>query len=258
VRKERAEERTMGRYDGKKVVITGGTTGIGLATAKILVSEGARVLVTGRNPGAIEAAKKELGSRAEVVASDTSKVADIEALAARAKASFGTVDFVFINAGIARFVPLEAVSEEQYDELMGVNARGAFFAIQKLAPLVPAGGSFVLNTSVVDEKGIPTASVYAATKAALRSFARTLAAEFLPRGVRVNAVSPGPITTPILEKTGLPADVRAGFETQLREGNPMKRFGLPEEVARGALYLAFEATFTTGAELPVDGGLTQL
>lgn len=248
----------MGKYDGKTAVITGGTTGIGFATAKLLVAEGARVLVTGRNEGAIEVARKELGNRAIVVRSDTSSLRDIDALAATAKDAFGELDFVFVNAGIAKFAPLESVTEAFYDETQGINAKGAFFTIQKLAPLVKSGGSFVLNTSVVDEKGMPSTSVYSASKAALRSLARTLAAELLARGIRVNAVSPGPITTPIVDKMGLPSDVRAGLENQLREGNPMKRFGLPEEVGRAALFLAFDATFTTGAELPVDGGLTQL
>jgi NAD(P)-dependent dehydrogenase (short-subunit alcohol dehydrogenase family) len=248
----------MGKYEGKTAVVTGGTTGIGFATAKLLVTEGARVLVTGRNERAIEAARSELGSRAVVLRSDTASLADIDALADKARETLGAIDFVFVNAGIAKFVPLEQVTEAFYDETLGINTKGAFFTIQKLAPLVKSGGSFVLNTSVVDELGMPATSVYAASKAALRSLARTLAAELLPRGIRVNAVSPGPIATPIVDKMGLPPEARAGLEAQLREANPMKRFGTPEEVGRAALFLAFDATFSTGAELPVDGGLTQL
>jgi NAD(P)-dependent dehydrogenase (short-subunit alcohol dehydrogenase family) len=248
----------MSRYAGKRAIITGGASGIGLATAKLLVAGGAKVIVTGRSAGALEAARKELGRAADVIASDTSKAADLDALAERAKRTLGAVDLVFINAGIGKFIPLEQVDEAFFDELVATNTKGAFFAVQRLAPLVPQGGSFVLNTSVAGEKGMPTSSVYAATKAALRSLARTLAAELLPRGIRVNAVSPGPILTPIFDKMGLPPEARAGFEAQMREQVPMKRLGQPEEVARAALYLAFDATFTTGAELPVDGGLTQL
>lgn len=248
----------MGKYEGKTAIVTGGTTGIGLATARLLVAEGARVIATGRDAGAIDVAQKELGSAAIVLRSDTSRAADVDALVARAKEAFGGVDLVFVNAGIAKFLPLEHVTDAFWDETIGVNAKGAFFTIQKLAPIVKRGGSFVLNTSVVDEKGMPMTSVYAASKAALRSLARTLAAELLPQGIRVNAVSPGPIATPIIDKMGLPTDARAQLETQFREGNPMKRVGQPDEVARAALFLAFDATFTTGAELPVDGGLSQL
>lgn len=248
----------MGKYEGKTAIVTGGTTGIGFATAKILVAEGAKVIATGRDPGAIEAAQKELGPRAIVLRSDTSKLADIDALAAGAKDTLGGVDLVFVNAGVAKFLPFEQSNEAFWDEQHSINAKGAFFTIQKLAPLVREGGSFVLNTSVVDEKGMAGTSVYAASKAALRSLARTLATELLPKGIRVNAVSPGPIVTPIAGKMGLPPEAQVELAKNLREGNPMKRMGQPEEVARAALFLAFEATFTTGAELPVDGGLTQL
>ncbi|MCU0655860.1 MAG: SDR family oxidoreductase [Polyangiaceae bacterium] len=250
--------KNMTNWAGKTAVITGGTTGIGLAAAKALLAGGAKVLVTGRNEATLGAARAELGAGAIVVKSDTANLADIDALAERVRGELGQVDFVFVNAGIAVFSPLEQVTEGFYDQLFAVNTRGAFFTVQKLAPLVRQGGSFVLNTSVVDEKGMPGTSVYAATKAALRSMARTLSAELLPRGIRVNAVSPGPITTPIYGKLGLPPEAQAGFQQQMTESNPMKRFGRPEEVARAALFLAFEATYTTGAELPVDGGLTQL
>lgn len=173
------------------------------------------------------------------------------------KEAFGEVDLLFVNAGIAKFAPLEAVTEAHYDEIQAVNAKGAFFVVQRIAPLLRSGSSVVLNTSVVDEKGFPMTSV-SASKAALRSFARTLAAELLPRGIRVNAVSPGPIATAILGKSNLSPEQQAGFEVQLREQNPMKRFGQADEVARAVAFLAFDATFTTGAEIPVDGGATQL
>lgn len=248
----------MGRYAGKTAVVTGGTSGIGLATAKLLLDEGARVLVTGRTDKTLDTARVALGDRAIVVKSDTASLADIERLAGKVKEALGEVDVLFVNAGIARFAPLEAVTEAFYDEILAINTKGAFFVVQRLAPLLRSGSSVILNTSIVDELGFPTTSVYAASKAALRSLARTLAAELLPRGIRVNAVSPGPIATQILEKAGLPPEAQAGFEAQLRETNPMKRFGHADEVARAVAFLGFDATYTTGAEIPIDGGFSQL
>lgn len=248
----------MGRHAGKTVVITGGTSGIGLATARLLLDEGAKVLVTGRTPASVEAAEKELGDEVVVVRSDTSALGDLDGLAKTVEARLGKIDLLFVNAGIGKFAPFEAVTEELYDAIHATNTKGAFFAIQKLAPLLRDGASIVLNTSVVDELGLASTSVYASSKAALRSLARTLATELLPRGIRVNAVSPGPITTPIFDKLGIPEDLKAGLAEQFRSDNPMKRFGHAEEVARAVRFFAFEATFTTGAELPVDGGLSQL
>lgn len=247
----------MRQLDGKVAVVTGGSSGIGFETAKQLVAAGAKVVVTGRNAEQLARAVAELGPRALAMVSDAANLSDIDALTEKVK-GLGGVDFVFFNAGIAKFVPFEATTEEVYDELLNVNTKGAFFTAQKLAPHVRAGGSIVFNTSVVNTMGIPSTSAYSATKAALRSLTRTLAAELLPKQVRVNAVSPGPISTPIIGKLGLPAEVAEGMAAQMREDNPMKRFGAPEEVAKAALFLAFDATYTTGAELPVDGGSSQL
>jgi NAD(P)-dependent dehydrogenase (short-subunit alcohol dehydrogenase family) len=247
----------MGKYNGKTAVITGGSSGIGFATAKLLIQEGARVLITARSADAIAVAVKELGPNASGLAADVARLTDLDALAAKVQA-LGKIDFLFVNAGIAKFVPFAQVTPELYDETQAINTRGAFFTAQKLAPHIRAGGAIVFNTSIVDVKGMPTTTFYAASKAALRSLTRTIATELLPAGIRVNAVSPGPITTPIYDKLGLPKDAVAGFQAQMTESNPMKRFGQPEEVARAALYLAFEATYTTGTEIPVDGGLTQL
>jgi NAD(P)-dependent dehydrogenase (short-subunit alcohol dehydrogenase family) len=248
----------MGRYEGKTAVITGGTTGIGFSTAKLLVSEGAKVVITGRTVATVESAQKELGASARAIAADTSKLTDLDRVVELAKSHLGRVDFVFVNAGIAKFAPFDAVDERLWDEQHDINVRGAFFAVQRLVPLVPEGGAIVLDASIVATKGFPATTAYAASKAALRSLGRTLAAELLPRGIRVNVVSPGPVSTPILDKSNLPPEARAGMVEQFREAVPMKRFGLPEEVARAAVFLAFEATFTTGADLPVDGGIGQV
>jgi NAD(P)-dependent dehydrogenase (short-subunit alcohol dehydrogenase family) len=248
----------MGQYDGKRVVITGGTSGIGLATAKLLLDQGARVLVTGRTKKALDSAREGLGKNAIVMSSDATVLTDIDALAARVKSEFGAVDFLFLNAGYGKFVPFEGTSEAVYDEMFNLNVKGPYFAAQKLAPLMPRGSAIVLTTSAANVKGIPMLSAYGAAKAALRSLARSLAAELLPRGIRVNALSPGPIETPIMDRAGLPKEQIEQFHKQIVEVNPMKRWGRPEEIAKAAVFLAFDATFTNGHELPVDGGMTQL
>ncbi|MCP3065117.1 SDR family oxidoreductase [Myxococcus sp. K38C18041901] len=247
----------MGRYSGKKVVVTGGTAGIGLAAVKALLAEGAEVLLTGRGEQGLEAARKELGPRAHVVRSDTASLRDIDALAARVKETLGAVDFVLVNAGYAKLVPFEQVTESVYDETFGVNTKGAFFTAQRLAPLVRDGGAFVFTTSVADETGAPGMSVYSGAKAAVRSFVRVLGAELVSRGIRVNAVSPGFTRTPTMGVTGATPQEVESFEQEGLHLTPMKRIADAEEVARAALFLGLEATFTTGAELPVDGGLSQ-
>ena len=248
----------MGQYDGKRVVITGGTSGMGLATAKLLLDQGARVLVTGSTKNTLDLAREQLGKNAIVMSSDARVLADIDALAARVKLEFGAVDFLFLNAGYGTFAPFEGTSEAAYDEMFNLNTKGPYFAAQKLAPLMPRGSAIVLTTSIANVRGLPMLSAYAAAKAALRSLARSLAAELLPRGIRVNAISPGPIDTPVILKTGMSKEQMEQVHKQMEDGNPMKRFGRPEEIAKAALFLAFDATFTNGHELPVDGGLTQL
>ncbi|MEU4656385.1 SDR family oxidoreductase [Streptomyces sp. NPDC023723] len=247
----------MGKYEGRKIVITGGSTGLGLATARLLVGEGARVLVTGRDQDALDAAAGQLGDRAVTVRSDAGDLAEVAALADRVKAEFGTVDALFANAGVNGFAPFESTGEELFDQLMAVNAKGPYFTVQKLVPLLVAGSGVVLTTSVANVLGIPALSAYAAGKAAVRSMTRSLARELLPRGIRVNAVSPGPIDSGILLKT-MPAEAAERTKAQMAAENPMGRVGTPEEFARAAVFLAFEATFTTGAELAVDGGGSQI
>jgi NAD(P)-dependent dehydrogenase (short-subunit alcohol dehydrogenase family) len=248
----------MGRYEAKRAVIIGGTSGMGLTTAKMLLDGGARVLVTGRSQAGLESAQKELRNGGVVVSSDARSLTDIDALASRVKAEFDTFDLLFVNAGFSIPTPLGSVTEAIYDEMFNLNAKGPFFAVQKLAPLINRGGAVVLTTSVANVKGMAGQATYGAAKAALRSFARVLAAELLPQEIRANAVSPGPIDTGILEKV-LPAeDMRTQVKEHMLGIIPMKRFGTSEEIAKAVLFLAFDATFTTGLELPVDGGWSQL
>ncbi|MFK7693128.1 SDR family oxidoreductase [Paenibacillus sp. HJGM_3] len=246
-----------GRFSGKKVVITGGSSGFGLATAKLLADEGARVLITGRTQATLDSAREQLGNNAIAVLSDAASSKDIATLAEQVKAEFGTIDALFVNAGVGRFAPFESVTEETYDEVFTINAKGPYFTVQKLAPLLSAGSGVVLTTSVSNVLGTAMISAYAASKAALRSMARSLARELLPRNIRVNAVSPGPIDTGILERS-MPKEAAEQTKTQMTQENPMLRFGDPVEVAKAVIFLAFDATYTTGAEFPVDGGVSQL
>ncbi|MGP3961414.1 SDR family oxidoreductase [Nonomuraea sp. 3N208] len=247
----------MGKYDGMSAVITGGSSGFGLATARLLVDGGARVLITGRDQARLDTAREQLGDNAIAVSSDAASARDIDALADLVKAELGTIDALFANAGINGFAPFEATSEELYDQLLTTNAKGPYFTVQKLAPLLADGGAVVITTSVANVKGIPMLSAYAASKAALRSMTRSLAQELLPRNIRVNAVSPGPIDTGILEKS-MPKEAAEQTKAQMAAANPMLRLGTPDEVARAMAFLAFDATYTTGAELVVDGGGSQL
>jgi len=247
----------MTEYEGKNVVITGGSSGVGLATAKLFAGGGARVLITGRTQATLDAAREQLGDGAVAVRADVASLADVAALVERATAEFGVVDALFVNAGTTRSAPFESMSEQVYDELFAINAKGAYFTVQKFVPLLREGAGIVLTTSVANVKGLPMISAYAASKAALRSMTRSLARELLPRRIRVNAISPGPIDTGILEKS-LPKDAAEQTRAQMTANNPMVRFGDSEEVAKAVAFLAFDATYTTGAELPVDGGASQL
>jgi NAD(P)-dependent dehydrogenase (short-subunit alcohol dehydrogenase family) len=248
----------MKRYEGKTVVIIGGTSGMGLATAKMLLDGGARVLVTGRSKEGVESAEKELGNDAIVVSSDARSLTEIDALASRVKSEYDTFDLLFVNAGFSIPTPLDNVTEAIYDEMFNLNSKGPFFAVQKLAPLINRGGAVVLTTSVANVKGLPGQSTYGAAKAALRSLARTLATELVAREIRVNAVTPGPIDTPILDKVFPDKNVVAQVKEKTIGMIPMKRFGTSEEIAKAVLFLGFDATFTTGSEFPVDGGWSQL
>jgi NAD(P)-dependent dehydrogenase (short-subunit alcohol dehydrogenase family) len=248
---------TEGPYAGKKIVITGGSTGFGLATARLLTDGGARVLLTGRNKEALDAARAALGERVVAVRSDAGSIADIDALAARVREEFGTIDGLFANAGVNSFVPVADTTPEQFDDVFAINTRGPYFTVQRLAPLLAPGSGVVLTTSVAATLGLPTLSAYAASKAAVRAMARGLARELLPNAVRVNAISPGPIDSGILAKS-MPAEAAEQATTAMAAENPMQRMGTVDEIAKAVVFLLFEATYTTGAELVVDGGGSQL
>ncbi|MFI1755401.1 SDR family oxidoreductase [Streptomyces sp. NPDC020571] len=248
----------MTTYDGKKIVITGGSSGIGLAAAQLFTDGGAQVLITGRTHSSLDTALEQLGNKAIAVRSDAASLKDIKALADTVQERFGAVDALFVNAGVTAAAPFDSTTEEMYDELFGINTKGPYFTVQALAPLMREGSGVVLTTSVVNVLGLDTLSVYSASKAALRSMTRTLARELLPRKVRVNAVSPGPIDSGILDRSSLPADVVEATKDTYRSTIPMQRLGSSEEVAAAVAYLAFGATFSTGTEFPVDGGASQL
>ena len=246
------------RLKDKVAVITGGTTGIGFATARRFIDEGARVVFTGRTQSSLDAAQAELGERALGVRGDVSKLADLDPLYATVKQRFGRVDTLFANAGVARFAPAEQVDEAFFDAQFDVNVKGLFFTVTKALPLMSKGGTIVLNSSIANATGMPATAVYSATKAAVRSLARTFSTELGPRGIRVNAVSPGPIETPIFGKLGLPKEAVDGFADSITRRAPLARFGRPEEIANTVLFLASdESSYVVGAEFVVDGGFQQ-
>jgi NAD(P)-dependent dehydrogenase (short-subunit alcohol dehydrogenase family) len=249
----------MKRLEGKVAVVTGGNSGIGLATAKRLQDEGAKVAISGRSKQTLSDAVKSIGNGIFAVQSDVASLTDIDKLFAEVGQKLGKIDILFVNAGVAKFAPLSDTSEKVFDEQYDINIKGAYFTIQKALPFLNDGASIILNTSVVDEKGTVGASAYASTKAALRSLARTAAAELVSRGIRVNTVAPGPISTPIFGRTGLPQEAIDDFAKGVLERVPMKRFGKPEEVAAAVAFLASQdASYITGVEINVDGGYGQI
>ena len=249
----------MKKLDGKVAVVTGGNSGIGLATAREFQQQGAKVVITGRDQQTLDDAKQELGHDVLAVRSDTSRLADIDKLFAVVREKLGKIDVLFINAGVGKFVPLESVTEEFFDSIMDINFKGAYFTIQKALPLLNDNASIVLNASINAYIGMPNTSVYAASKAALITLARTLSAELVDRGIRVNVVSPGPVATPIFGKLGIAADALDEVVKNVQTQVPMKRFGRPEEIAKAVLFLASDdASFLLGTEIVADGGMSQL
>jgi NAD(P)-dependent dehydrogenase (short-subunit alcohol dehydrogenase family) len=249
----------MSKLSNKVAVVTGGSSGIGLATARRFIADGAQVVITGRNQGALDAAVAELGDRATGIHGDVAKLEDLDRLFAQIQEQFGHVDVLFANAGIALFAPFETVTEEHFDSLFNVNVRGLVFTVQKALPLLSEGASVILNASVVAQSGLPNTSIYSATKAAVRSLGRTLAAELSPRSIRVNVVSPGLIETPFWGKVGLSQDEVDAFGAQVVQQTPLGRPGKPEEIAGTVAFLASDdASYFTGADLVADGGMIQV
>lgn len=247
------------RLEGKVAVVTGGNSGIGLASAKRFKDEGARVAISGRNHKTLDEAVKYLGKDVLAVQADVSKLADTDKLFAEVSKKFGKIDVLFVNAGVAKFALPEAVSEEHFDEIFDIDAKGAYFTMQKALPYLNDGASIILNTSVAGQKGFANASVYSATKAALRSLSQSFAVALAGRNIRVNAVAPGPIETPIFGRTGLSKEQIDEFATSLVAAVPLKRLGQPEEVAGVVAFLASsDSSYVTGAEINVDGGLGQV
>jgi NAD(P)-dependent dehydrogenase (short-subunit alcohol dehydrogenase family) len=249
----------MKRFEGKNVLVTGGNSGIGLAAALAFAKEGARVVFTGRDQSTLDKATTQLGENAIAVRNDAGSVADGIKLATLLQQRGVMLDAVFINAGVAKLVPFQAVEEEIWDVSFNTNVKGPYFLIKALIPLLNPGAAIVLNGSINAHIGMPNSSVYAASKAALISLAKTLSSELLSRGVRVNVVSPGPVTTALLGRLGLPAEQLSEVANNIQAQIPLKRFGTPDEIASAVLYLASaESAFIVGTELVADGGMSQL
>lgn len=249
----------MQKLKGKTALITGGNGGIGLATARLFRDHGARLAITGRDRDSLDQAQQVLGDATLVLQGDTGKLGDIQATLQEVRRQFGRLDVLFVNAGAAQPAPFSEVSESQFDAIAATNFKGVFFVIQQALPLLNDGASVIVTTSISNQKAAPNFSVYAACKAAQRSLVRTLALELAPRGIRVNAVSPGPINTPRFgQRWGVPQSVVDAAKADFVRKSPLKRFGEPEEVAQAVLFLASDASsYLVGTELVVDGGASQ-
>jgi NAD(P)-dependent dehydrogenase (short-subunit alcohol dehydrogenase family) len=249
----------MGNLEGKIALITGGNSGIGLATANQFVNEGAYTFITGRRKPELAAAVKEIGRNVTGVQGDVSNLADLDRLFAQIRKEKGKLDIVFANAGVAKYAPLGTITEEFYDSIFNINVKGVLFTVQKALPLLPDGASIILNASIVASKGLPSNSVYSATKAAVRSFARTWTTDLKDRRIRVNAISPGPIDTPGLSELLASSETGQERKKMISTTVPLGRFGAPDEIAKAVLFLASDdSSYITGTELFVDGGFAQV
>lgn len=249
----------MNRFNNKTILVTGGSSGIGLAAAQAFAAEGARVIVTGRDAAALEQAKAALGADAVALVNDAGRLADAKALAADLAAADLRLDAVFLNAGTAKFAAFPDVDEALWDQIFDTNIKGPYFQMQALLPRLNPGASIVINGSINARIGMPNSSVYAASKAAVISLAKTLSAELLPRGVRVNVISPGPVATPLYGKLGLDAASLDATAAQIQNQVPLGRFGTPDEIAATVLHLSSpESAFIVGTEIIADGGMSQL
>lgn len=249
----------MAKLTGKVALVTGGNSGMGLATAKLFAAEGAKVVITGRRQDALDEAAKNVGPSVLAVQGDVSRMADLDRLFAAIKSKFGLLDILFANAGLGGVAPLGQVTEEQFDREFAINVKGLFFTVQKALPLLRDGSSIILNASIAAHMGMEGFSVYSATKAAVRSFARTWTSDLKGRKIRVNSLSPGPIETPIFGKMGLSEEQAQGFKQALPGMVPLGRMGSDEEIARTVLFLASDdSSYITGIDLVVDGGMSQV
>ena len=249
----------MGKLEGKTALVTGGTTGIGLATVKQFVKQGAYVFITGRREPELAAAVKEIGKNVTGVQGDVSNLADLDRLFAQIQREKGKLDVVFANAGVARYAPFGRITEEFYDSIFDINVKGVLFTVQKALPLLPDGASIILNSSIVGSKGLSSNSVYSATKAAVRSLARTWTTDLKDRRIRVNATSPGSIDTPGLSDLLASSDTGEQRKKMITTAVPLGRFGTPDEIATAVVFLASDdSSYVTGAELFVDGGFAQV
>lgn len=249
----------MQKLVGKNVLITGGNSGIGLATAKLFREHGANLAITGRDRASLEQAQMTIGGVVLVLQSDAGKFSEVEKLMSKTKEHFGHLDVLFVNAAIANAAPFELVSEAMFDEMVAVNFKGIFFTIQKALPLLSNNASIIVTNSIANNMGSPNFSVYGACKAALRSLVKTLGLELIGRGIRINAISPGPIATPMYSRVGLPNEVEQMIKAEIQNKSPIKRFGEAEEVAKVALFLASDdSSYIVGDEIVVDGGMSLL
>ncbi len=253
------DAKRAGKLEGKVALITGGNSGIGLATAKQFVNEGAYVFITGRREAELAAAKKQIGKNVTAIQGDVSNLDDLDRLFAQIRKEKGDIDIVFANAGVAKYAPLGAITEDFFDSIFDINVKGVLFTVQKSLPLLRDGGSIILNASIVASKGLSSNSVYSATKAAVRSFARTWTTDLKDRRIRVNAISPGPIDTPGLSELLASSETGEQRKKMISTSVPLGRFGRPEEIAKAVVFLASDdASYVTGIELFVDGGFAQV
>jgi len=249
----------MGKLEGKIALVTGGSSGIGLATARQFIEEGALVYITGRREVELEAAAKTLGPRARAIRADASNQTDLDALFERIRLEQGRLHVLFVNAGGGSFAPIGKITAEQFDQTFNTNVKGVLFTVQTALPLIPDGGAIVLNASTTSVQGTPNFSVYAASKAAVRSFARTWTTDLKDRKIRVNVVSPGPIDTPGLSGLAQNEEQKNALYAKLAADVPLGRLGEPEEIAKAVVFLASsDASYITGIELFVDGGTVQV
>lgn len=249
----------MSKLQNKVAVITGGNSGIGKATAQAFINEGASLVIFGRNQQTMDQAVQELGPKAIGVQGDVANSDDLKNLFKVTKNAFGNIDILFVNAGVAPFIPFENADEDHFDHVMNINVKGAYFTVQNALSILNEGASIILTSSVVNATGFPNMSVYSASKAAVRSFARTMSTELVGRGIRVNVISPGPIETPLFDRVGLTQEQLEDFSQTIQEQVPLKRFGQPEEIANAAVFLASsDSSYVVGSEIVVDGGMTQV